>query len=100
MDKSHPKLESVLRFLSINGYSVFSLINDILAYHDWEDERIMSFRERMAHDAPDICARLHHIPSGPERVLEFGKAQRMCEILRGPVCSAASTVLSYLHSQE
>lgn len=75
MDKLHPRLDSVLHCLSLNGYSVFSLIDEILTHYDREDERIKLLREGIERDAADICVRLRHIPSGPERVLEFGRSQ-------------------------
>ena len=76
MDKLRPELDNVLQCLSINGYSVFSLIDDILARSNWEDERIQTLREGMERDAADICARLLcHITSGHKRVLKFGQVQ-------------------------
>ncbi|KAN0131226.1 hypothetical protein V8E53_010930 [Lactarius tabidus] len=56
----HLRLDSVLQLLSHNGYSVFSLIDDILARGDseWEDERIKLLKEGIERDAVDICARL------------------------------------------
>ena len=94
MDELRPKLDSVLHCLSLNNYSVFSLINDILTYCDWEDERIELFLEGMERDAPDICALLRHIPSGSEGVLDYGRAQRStCSRLRVPVWPATSTEL-------
>ncbi|KAH9161029.1 hypothetical protein EDB89DRAFT_2235302 [Lactarius sanguifluus] len=56
----HPELDNVLQSLLLNGYSVFSLIDDILA-HDrnrQEDQRIMLLRGGVERDAADICARL------------------------------------------
>ena len=89
MDQLRPELDSVLQCLSLNGYSVFSLIDDILARGNWEDERIKTLREGMERDAADICARLLcHITSGPERVLKFGRVQRVSLILCVPVPSA------------
>jgi hypothetical protein len=51
-------LDTVLQLLSINGYSVFSLIDDIIARGEWEDERIKLLQEGITRDAVDICARL------------------------------------------
>jgi hypothetical protein len=57
-------LDTVLQILSINGYSVFSLIDDILARGEWEDERIKLLQEGITRDAVDICARiLSHQPA-------------------------------------
>ena len=79
MDQLRPELDNVLQCLTLNGYSVFSLISDILARCNWEDERIKILREGMERDAADICARLLcHITSGPERVLKFGRVQCAC----------------------
>src|ERR1700761_4168930 len=81
MDKLRPELDNVLQYLSLNGYSVSSLIDDIYACSNLnhEDERIKTLREGMEHDAADICARLlYHITSGTETVLKFGKVQCTC----------------------
>ena len=79
MDKLRPELDNVLQCLSLNGYSVFSLIDDILARSNWEDKRIKTLREGMKRDAVDICARLLcHFTSGPERLLKFGRIQCEC----------------------
>jgi len=80
MDQLRPELDNVLQCLSLNGYSLFSLIDDIHAScnSNCEDERIKTLREGMERDTADICARLLcHITSGPERetVLKFGKVQ-------------------------
>jgi hypothetical protein len=76
MDQLRPELDNVLQCLSLNGYSILSLINDILAPCSWEDERIKLLREGMERDAADIRARLLcHTTSGPERVLKFGMVQ-------------------------
>jgi hypothetical protein len=80
MDHLRPELDRVLHCISCNGFSVFSLIDDILA-RDSEDERIKILREGMERDAADICARFLHLPSVPERVLEFARAQRTCSRL-------------------
>ncbi|KAH9037999.1 hypothetical protein EDB83DRAFT_2524576 [Lactarius deliciosus] len=54
-----PELDNVLQSLLLNGYSVFSLINDILAHdRNREYQRIVSFRGGIERDAADICARL------------------------------------------
>ena len=86
MDKLRPELDNVLQCLSLNGYSVFSLIDDILARSNWEDQgedkRIKTLREGMERDAADICARLLcHITSCPEKVLKFGQVQCACSTL-------------------
>jgi hypothetical protein len=56
------ELDNVLQCLSLNGYSVLSLISDILAYgSNWEDCRIKCLLEGVEQDAVDICARfLNH----------------------------------------
>jgi hypothetical protein len=83
MDQSHPELDNVLQFLSLNGYSVLSLIDHILAPRNWENERIKILREGMERDAADICARLP--PSDPGRVLKYRRVQCTCSILLIPV---------------
>ncbi|KAN0140950.1 hypothetical protein V8E53_001394 [Lactarius tabidus] len=57
-----PELDNVLQCLSLNGYSVLSLISDILAYgSNREDCRIKCLLEGVEQDAVDICARfLNH----------------------------------------
>ena len=79
MNKLRPELDNVLQCLTLNGYSVFSLINDILARCNWEDERIKILREGMERDAADICARL--LRSVPRRVLKHGGVQCTCSSL-------------------
>jgi hypothetical protein len=73
-----PKLDNVLQCISLNGYSVFSLSDDILACHNLEDERIKVLREGMERDSADICARLLCFGSAPKRVLKYGMVQCMC----------------------
>ena len=74
-----PELDNVLQCLSLNGYSVFSLIDDILAHCNWEDERIKMLHKGMERDAADICVRLLSlITSGPERVL--GRVKCTCSL--------------------
>ena len=81
MHQLRPELENVLQSLSLNGYSIFSLIDDILTRRDWEDERIKILREGMERDAADICVRLlPYITSGPEGVLKFGRVQCTCSL--------------------
>jgi hypothetical protein len=54
-----PELDNVLQCLSLNDYSVFSLINDILSHgSDGEDRRIKSLREGVERDSVKICARI------------------------------------------
>ena len=52
------RLDSILQLISLNGYSIFSLIDDILARREWEDEGIKLLQEGITRDAVDICARL------------------------------------------
>ena len=79
MYQLHPKLDNVLGCLSSNGYSIFSLIDEILVRRNWEDDRIKILREGMERDAADICARLLcHITSGPVKVMKFGKVHCTC----------------------
>jgi hypothetical protein len=81
MDQLRPELDNVLQCLSLNGYSVFSLIEDILSRCNWEDERIKTLHKGMERDAGDICVRLLSlIASGPERVLRFGKVKCTCPL--------------------
>jgi hypothetical protein len=88
MAQLRPELDNVLQCLSLNGYSVFSLIDDILARGNWKDERIKTLREGIERDAADICARLLcHITSGPERALKFGRVHRACFTLCVPLPS-------------
>ena len=59
MDKLRPELDNVLQCLSLNGYSVLSLISDILSHgSSREDQRIQCLQEGVEQDAVDICARL------------------------------------------
>lgn len=82
MDQLRPELDNVLQSLSLNDYSVFSLIKDILARCNWEDERIKVLREGLERDTADICTcLLSHITSGPERVMKFGRVQCAFSIL-------------------
>jgi hypothetical protein len=54
-----PELDNVLQSLSLNGYSVLSLISDILALgSNREDFRIKCLLEGVEQDAVDICTRL------------------------------------------
>jgi hypothetical protein len=73
------ELDNVIQCLSLNGYLVFSLIDDILACR--EDERIkllLEGIERELRDAADICARLLCFDSVPTRVLKYGRVQCTC----------------------
>jgi hypothetical protein len=82
MYQLHPELYDVLECLSLNGYSIFLLIDDILAHSNWDNKRIMILQEGMEHNTADICTRLLcHITSGPERVMKFGRVQCMCSRL-------------------
>jgi len=58
--RMRPELDNVIQSLLLNGYSLFTLINDILLEHDsdQEDPTIKSLREGIERDATDICARL------------------------------------------
>jgi ACT domain-containing protein len=84
MDQLRPGLDRVLHCLSCNGYSAFSLIDDILAHNDRENETIKILWEGMERDAADICAHLRQINSGPESFLKFGRVQRTCLRLLSP----------------
>ena len=54
-----PELNNVLHSLSLNGYSILSLISDILSHVSiWKDRRITCLLEGVERDAVDICARL------------------------------------------
>ena len=54
-----PELNNVLQCISLNGYSVLSLISDILAHgSNREDRRIEWLLEGVERDAVDSCARL------------------------------------------
>ena len=82
MNQLRPELDNILQSLSLNGYSIFSLINDIVPRRNWEDKRNRVLREGLERDTADICAcLLSHITSGPERVMKFGKVQCACSIL-------------------
>ena len=78
MDKLRPELDNAIQCLSLNGYLVLSLIDDILACRNLEDERIKLLLEGMEHDATDICARLICFDSVPKRVLKCGRIQCAC----------------------
>lgn len=62
---SHSRLENVLSSLSENGYSMSSLISDVLLRcYTLESQRVRAAREELERDAVDICARLlTHTPS-------------------------------------
>ena len=54
-----PELDNVLQYLFLNGYSVLSLISDILSHSsNGEDGGIKSLLEGIEQDAVNICARL------------------------------------------
>ncbi|KAH8996949.1 hypothetical protein EDB86DRAFT_953904 [Lactarius hatsudake] len=54
-----PELDNVIQSLLLNSYSVFSLIDDILAHdRNREYQRIVLLRGGIERDAADICARL------------------------------------------
>ena len=75
-----PEFDNVIRCLSLNGYSVFSLINDILANGgNREDQRIKSLRVGVERDAADICALLlnHNSASALVSTWALGFAQSM-----------------------
>jgi hypothetical protein len=79
MDQMRPELDNVLECLSLNGYSIVSLVNDILGRSHLEDPRVKLLREGIERDAAEICARLlRDVNISPERVLEFGRAQCAC----------------------
>jgi hypothetical protein len=73
-----PEFDNVLQCLSLNGYSVFSLINDILSHgSDGEDRRIKSLREGVERDSVNICARIlnHNSASASVYTWALGVAQ-------------------------
>ncbi|KAH8994645.1 hypothetical protein EDB83DRAFT_1023651 [Lactarius deliciosus] len=77
-----PELNDVLQCLSTNGYSVFSLIDDVLSQRcNQEDPRIKLLREGVERDAADICARLlNHNPASASVsawALGFAQAKMM-----------------------
>jgi hypothetical protein len=79
MDQKRPEFDAVLQSLSLNGNSIFSLMDYILASYNREDQRIKPLREGMERDAANICIRLlSHNPAGLDRVLYFGRTQCMC----------------------
>ena len=66
--RNRQELDNVLQCLSINDYSIFSLIDDILAYCDRDDIKLV--REGIECDATDICDCLFsYVTSGLKRVL-------------------------------
>ena len=75
MDQIRPDFDDVILCLSLSGYSVSSLIDNILACRNSEDERIKLLREEMERDAADICARLLCFDPVPKRVLKYGRVQ-------------------------
>ncbi|KAH9037714.1 hypothetical protein EDB84DRAFT_1129828 [Lactarius hengduanensis] len=77
-----PKLNHVIQCLSLSGYSVFSLIDDVLSQGcNQEDPRIKLLREGVERDAVSICARLlDHNPASASVsawALGFAQATRM-----------------------
>ena len=94
MGQMRPELNNAIQSLSLNGYSVFSLIDDILACRSSEDKRIKLLQEGLERDAADICARLLCFDSVPKRVLKYGRVQCTCFVsLRVQVTPR----LSYVH---
>ncbi|KAH9168950.1 hypothetical protein EDB89DRAFT_1555987 [Lactarius sanguifluus] len=65
VDQMRPELNDVLQCLSINGYSVFSLIDEVLAEGcNQQDPRTKLLQEGVDRDAASICARLlNHSPA-------------------------------------
>ena len=52
-----PELDNVLQCLFLNGYSVLSLISDILSHgSNEEDQRTKCLLEGVEQDAVNICA--------------------------------------------
>ena len=69
-----PELNNALQSLSTNGYSVYSLIDDILLPCNSEDPRVKLLRGGMERGAADIRARFFdQNPSGPEGAKKFGR---------------------------
>jgi hypothetical protein len=63
-DETRTRLDNALQLLSLNGYSVFSLIDDILTRTSLENQSINLLRDGLERDAVDICARLlNHDPT-------------------------------------
>ncbi|KAH9161340.1 hypothetical protein EDB89DRAFT_739890 [Lactarius sanguifluus] len=82
-----PELDNVLQVqcLILNGYSVFSLINDIIVHgRNLEDQRIKLLREGVERDAADICAHLlNHNSSSVSvflRALSVAQSMRLSEV--------------------
>ena len=99
MDQMRPELDSVLQSLSLNGYSIFSLMDYILAPYNREDQRIIPLREGIERDTADICLLLHsHNPAGLEGVLNFGRAQCTCSSFGAGL--TRRRVLSCVYSRE
>ena len=74
-----PELDNVLQCLFLNGYSVLSLISDILSHgSNGEDRRIKSLLEGVEQNAVDICARLlnHNTTSTSVSTWALGVALR------------------------
>lgn len=78
-DRRFLRLDFILQLLSHNGYSVFSLIDDILTRggSEWEHERIKTLKKGIERDAVDICARLlsHNAASASISQWALGVAQ-------------------------
>ena len=63
-DQTRTRLDNALQLLSLNGYSVFSFIDDVLTRTDPENQSINILRDGLERDAADICARLlNHDPT-------------------------------------
>ncbi|KAI9434779.1 hypothetical protein H4582DRAFT_1818304, partial [Lactarius indigo] len=63
-NRTNPELATVLRCLSDNGYSVFSLFTSVLSWCDPDDLMVQSAREDLELDAVNVCARLlSHTPT-------------------------------------
>ncbi|KAI9452137.1 hypothetical protein BJY52DRAFT_1124627, partial [Lactarius psammicola] len=63
----HSALDNILSCLSDNGYTIFTLISDVLSRcYTLEDRRVQLVRKDLERDALDICARLlSHTPTNP-----------------------------------
>ena len=75
-----PEFDHVLQCLSLNGYSVLSLVTDILAHgSSQEDQRIKCLLEGVEQDAVDICTRLlnHNTTSASVSTWALGVALQL-----------------------
>jgi hypothetical protein len=94
-DEKRSWLDTIIQLLSVHGYSVFSLIDDVLTRSSIESQRIGLLREGLERDAADICARLlsHNPTSASVSAWALGVAQSTLRPETQGTCSSTSVCL-------